>query len=377
LIRPKFFTSTEGFSELPPTSRIPLPGTMCPIEYWNDSDENAERSSPKPISSGRIKKAISSAKSLERAGNGSLEDLQKVLLFTYGRRGSRRRELIQALLRPDESVLPKDDLALKQLIENPTGEQAGKHKPNPKLTAFVESQESNHPAESARPKIKKLKIPKENAWGRAITQRAELNMRKKWWAVTLGRLLPPVSRHEWDRLRDLTSGKIPLEEVPKRRSRKEEPGDDRGEDMKVFRYLQHRLKAEAAGIRGVAFHPERGLVAQTRDRKEIDQPKSKTVVNSSRMLRRLYASIWSITPTMSQNEVTKKWNIQWGSGRSIFLGGSITKPSASDMELFEGIESASTRTNATISSYSATIRPEPSRSKVFGQSNNPRTNIIN
>lgn len=46
-----------------------------------------------------------------------------------------------------------------------------------------------------------------------------------------------------------------------------------------------------------------------------------------------------MTPTMSQDEVTKKWNIQWGAGRSLFLGGSITKPSASDLELFEGIES--------------------------------------
>lgn len=300
---------------------------------------NAKSGSPEPIASGRIKKAISSAKRLERAGNGSLEDLQKVLLFTYGRKGSRRRELIQALLRPDESILPKDDLALKALILHPTGEQAGKHKPNPKLTAFVESQESNHPAESVRPKIKKLKIPKENIWGRAIPRKAELNMRKKWWTMTLDRLLPPLPQHEWDRLRDLALGKIPLDEVPKRRSRKDEPVENREEEMRVFRYLQRRVKAEAAEIEGVAFDPERGLVAQTRGPKEIDQLNGKTLIRSPRVLRRLYASIWSLTPTMSQDEVTKKWNIQWGPGRSLFLGGSITKPSASDLELFEGIES--------------------------------------
>jgi Complex 1 protein (LYR family) len=300
---------------------------------------NSRRGDSKPITSGRIRKAISSAKSLERAGNGSLEDLQKVLLLTYGRTGSRRRELIQALLRPDENIFPKDDLALKMLIENPTGEEAGKHKPNPKLTAFVESQESNHPLESVKPKIKKLKIPKENIWGRAIPQRAELNMRKKWWAITLDRLLPPVPQHEWERLRDLALGKIPLDEVPKRRSRKEERVEGQEEEMRVLRYLQHCLKAKEAEIEEVAFDPERGLVARTRDRKETDQLKDRTLINSTRVLRRLYGSIWSITPTMSQDEVTKKWNIQWGPGRSLFLSGSITKPSASDLELFEGIES--------------------------------------
>jgi len=300
---------------------------------------NAKRGSPEPVVSGRIKNAISSAKSLERAGNGSLEDLQKVLLFAYGRKGSRRRELIQALLRPDENILPKDDLALKALILHPNGEQASKHKPNPKLTAFVESQGSNHPAESVRPKIKKLKIPKENIWGRAIPRKGELNMRKMWWAITLNKLLPPVPKHEWDRLRDLASGKIPLDEVPKRRSRKEEQVENWEEELRVFRYLQHPIKAEAAEIEGVAFDPERGLVAQTRAPKEIDQLNSKTLISSPRVLRRLYAGIWSLTPTMSQDEVTKQWNIQWGPGRSIFLRGSITKPSASDLELFEGIES--------------------------------------
>jgi hypothetical protein len=300
---------------------------------------NAKRFNPKPIVSNRVKKAKYEAISLERAGNGGLEDLKRVLLSAYGRRGRRRRELIQDLLRPDEAVLPKDDTALKQLIYNPNGEEAINHEPSPKVTAFIASQENHHPLGSPRPKIRKLKIPKTNIWGRPIPKKSEVSLRKKWWAATLDRLLPPVPRHEWDRLRDLALGKIPLDEFPKRRSRKEEPVADREEEMRVIRYLQHSLRSEAAKSEGIIFDSNLGLITQVRDCKELDQLSGKPLLNSPRALRRLYASIWTLTPTMSQDEVTKKWNVQWGSGKSPLLAGIVTKPSASDMELFEGIES--------------------------------------
>jgi hypothetical protein len=302
---------------------------------------NIKRSSVEHITLGRVRKARSSANWLERAGNGSLEDLEKVLLVTYGRKGKRRRELIQALLRREEDIHPKDDLALKQFIDNPTGGNAVEHEPSPKLSAFIMSQRKNQSSssENDRPKIPNLTVPKENIWGRAIPKKSQVSMRKKWLATTLDRLLPPVPRYEWDRLRDLSQGNVPLDRIPKRRSRKEEPREDREVEMREFRYLQIRIKNKAAKVDRVTFDPDLGLIAQTRDRNELDQLEGKPLVHSPRTLRRLYASIWSLTPTMSQDEVTKKWNVYWGTGRSKLVAGIIAKPHPSDIVLFEGIES--------------------------------------
>jgi hypothetical protein len=52
----------------------------------------------------------------------------------------------------------------------------------------------------------------------------------------------------------------------------------------------------------------------------------------------LYATIWGMTPTMSQDEITKAWTIKWGGGRSAAHCGQVTAPSARDMELFEGAD---------------------------------------
>jgi hypothetical protein len=55
-------------------------------------------------------------------------------------------------------------------------------------------------------------------------------------------------------------------------------------------------------------------------------------------MRRLYATIWSMTPTMSQDETTKTWLTKWGGARSAAHTGQVTAPSSIDVELFEGAD---------------------------------------
>lgn len=316
-----------------------LPDSYARIYLHNDVvgrfREHRPGSGPAHITLNRVKKARQSASCLERAGHGNLEDLKKVLMHTHGRAGGRRRGLIKDLLRPDESVLPKDDAAVKELIENPKSEEVLVRKPNPKVTFFIESQRRNHPKDSVKSKIRQLEIPKKTIWDRAPTQKLQDSKWRAWWGQTLDKLLPPVPQHEWDHLRDLALGKEPLEEYPKRRSRPVEKKDGR-EDM-AYRYLQLKLKTEAAEINGATFDPERGLEVQTKSREEVlDESRE---ISPTRPRRRLYALIWSLTPTMSQDEATKQWTVTWGSGKSLIGAGTVTQPSASDMELFEGMPS--------------------------------------
>ena len=302
---------------------------------------NAKRESTDKITKNRVSKARQWANRLERAGTGNLEDLEKVLLETHGRTGSRRRGLILTLLQQDESSLPKDDASLKILIEAPTTSAAAlKYKPSPKLQAFIESQERNHPADSPKPKIKKLKIPKESMWGRPTPLKREIGLRKDWWATTLDRLFPPVPQHEWDRLRDLALGKVPSEETPKRRKRSQVVIEEEDVQRSLFEHLQPSLKGRLDDDTS-AGAPLEGL--------EPNETGEEQRHISARQRRRLYAHVWSMTPTMTQDEVTKKWNVQWGSGKAPLLSEIITQPSASDIELFEGIENLTPPPPATVS----------------------------
>lgn len=316
-----------------------LPDSYARINVHNDVvgrfRKHRPRSSPEHITKNRVKRARTTAICLERAGHGDLDDLKKVLMQTHGRAGGRRRELIKDLLRPDESVLPKDDSAVKELIESPKAQEVLNQNPNPKVTAFIESQRRNHPKDSIKSKIRQLEIPKKTIWGHAPTQKLQDSMWRKWWAQTLDKLLPPVPQHEWDRLQDLALGKISLDEFPRRRSRPVEEKDEK-EDM-AYRYLQLKLRSEAAQIEGATFDPQRGLKVQTKTREEVLNENHR--IPPTRARRRLYALIWSLTPTISQDEVTKKWTVTWGSGKSLIAGGTLTQPSTSDMELFEGLPS--------------------------------------
>jgi hypothetical protein len=287
----------------------------------------------------RIHKARQSLRTLERAANGSLEDLQKVFLLAYGRKGKRKRELIQDLLLPDESSLPKDATALGEFMSNaaaPAGNRRSIAPPDSKFSIFVRSQSQNHPSSAVTAKIRETrpKIPEENIWGRRLPVKLRASMEKKWWAETLRKLLPPIPQNEWNRLQDLATGKIPLEKTPPRRAAAApEPLAWRENDVKVLEYIKFPTKFHWTDVEKVIFDPSRGLTV-SQNTEDID---GKTRHLTNRMRRRFYADIWNLTSTMSQDEATKKWKVQWGGEKSQTFAGVISIPSSRDVELFEGL----------------------------------------
>jgi hypothetical protein len=289
----------------------------------------------------RIAKVWQASRQVERAGQGSLAELQKVLYLTYGRAGKRRRELIQQFLKPEEESFPEDQAALEELIQRSAGTEGHSQKTNKKLQSFIKSQKYNHPADTRRSKVRNLnpKIPENNLWGRPVPLKRQANIKRKYWADTLERLLPPVPRHEWDRLRDLATGAIPIENLPLRRSRPlEQPPD-----TQLWKYFtvptsRHNLVMEGMEVEedNIITHWGTATKANTRGMKTL----------TPRFMRRLYASIWGMTPTMTQDEVTNEWTTKWGGARSAALTGQITAPSAKDLEFFEGaVKSNNAKTN--------------------------------
>jgi hypothetical protein len=292
--------------------------------------------SPKHI--GAARKA---SRQLERAGLGSMEDLKKVLLLTYGRTGKRRRELMAKLIRPEESTLPQDQGALEQLIHQPRGAEPPRFSPTSKIMALVKSQQSNQPLEVAKAVIRHLapRIPKENTWGRPVPLKLRASIERRHLASVLDRILPPLPEHEWNRLRDLSTGAIPVENPPLRRSnagRRPVAGDEN--DAKVLKYFTAPVNEHASDFDDVRVDAEQGATCWATPFRDVEIPRSSHHTFTPRYMRRLYASIWNMTPTMSQDPDTKKWVTKWGGMRSPSHMGHFTRAAANDMEFWEGLD---------------------------------------
>ncbi|KAF7908804.1 hypothetical protein BELL_0114g00260 [Botrytis elliptica] len=295
----------------------------------------------------RSKKNATKLHLLERVNlEGSIPDLQHVLLRTYGRAGHRRRELITQLLRPGEDELPQDDTALSRIIDSQISKnldatkdveidkanasskrQRREHK---NVHLFLASQQANNPMESMRGRIKSLKldIPLTNAWGRSFPEKRKVNMQRTWWASLLERVLPPVPEHEWNRLRDLAEGTQPIECPPPRRKaaiprNQNEDAESAGERMDSLYNKPARLNADV--------WDETTMKIELNDSQTSNTPQH----NRTRAMRRLYGMIWSLSSKMVQDENTKEYTITWGGQRSPSAAGEITKPSSKDAEFFE------------------------------------------
>jgi hypothetical protein len=290
----------------------------------------------------RIAKARQQARQLERAGHGSWPDLKKVLFLTYGRMGRRKRELIEDLLQPEENKLPKDDKALEQLIQGQSEEKPLRFASNSKFLKFVKSQQANQPPEAARFKIRTSmpRIPEENLWGRPVPLKLQESIKRRHWASTLDKLLPPLPEHEWNRLRDLATGAIRIEDPPPRRSRSErKPLAGEENDAKVLEYFTKPANILTSDFDEVKVDPAHGATCWTKPIREVEVPNKNAYTGTPRFMRRLYASIWNMSAKMAQDPVTKEWVIKWGGLRSAFHSGHVITPTTpKDMELFEGVD---------------------------------------
>lgn len=261
-----------------------------------------------------------------------MDALKKVLLAVHGREGERKRMLLKHLLQPDEEALPKDASALQDLIDKPVEANEKANIPSQKLYNFIKNQQENQPLEVHKEKIRQVKpkMPKENIWGRPLPAKLKESMQKKWWAVTLEKILPPIPRSEWERLRDLAIGAAPLEARPARRKPMPAEVEELSADQKSKELLQYFQTPARPKVNGLAQLAELHLPVKRNDTKGLDI--------QNRSIRRLYASIWSLSPTMTYDEVGKKWDIVWGGQKSRALEGVIPKPTRAEEELFEGLE---------------------------------------
>jgi len=159
-----------------------------------------------------------------------------------------------------------------------------------------------------------------------LALRRQRNILRKWWAETLDRLLPPVPMNEWERLRDLAIGQLPVEKPIARRSRPLE--DTRSsDDEALLKFLT--MPAHLSAPRGELVLEEKGLLAVA--------GKDQTVIRtfSARSMRRLYHTVWALTPTMEFDQIIKRWKVRWGGEKPPTRRKTLPQLSNADLELFE------------------------------------------
>lgn len=293
----------------------------------------ARKKAEEKVTHRRLKKATQTARCLDRAGRGNKEDLYKILSLAYGRNGKRRRQLVVDLVRPAGSESPETKAAIEGLLENPHGPNALAILPTKKLRAFLKSQLMRPPPEtsSARPKLRKLlpTIPAENIWGQAMPKSRKASIIKRWWADTLDKIYPPVPLHEWNHLKDISTGTIRVADIKPRRAILKSGDKIEQSHEAILRQLKD---SRISG--NLVFDPERGLVLEEEKAEDEDIIPS----NYQRTMRRLYTVIWNVTPMMLEDEGTGEWQTSWGGTRSKFHEGFITQASGEAEELFQGLE---------------------------------------
>jgi len=155
----------------------------------------------------------------------------------------------------------------------------------------------------------------------------------------LEKILPPVPHNEWQRLADLSIGVLPLDDSPPRRAAPGRGFDEQwsSDPKDVLNCLVNRPSDPDVKTDYIKLGPDGALYANMDTRRKTLRRKSKREV-TPRSIRRTYAAIWNMTPTMYQEGEPKKWIVKWGKQKSEYHNGAVSLPSEAEKELFEGLE---------------------------------------
>lgn len=239
---------------------------------------------------------------LQRANDGHPKHLGKILAMAYGRVGKRRHELLEPLLVPDT---PMDQAAVEKMSD-----PASKGLPHPsgQFQALIKAQAKKKQtffSRNGRPTLEP-QIPTTNAWGRHTPIKRIRNLKKRWYAETIDKIMPPLPESEWKRLRGLASGEIQWEGPVRRR--------------------------ESVEVKGLNTGTFRGTM--TGGAKFVSSPHELT----PRYMKRLWAKIFAQCPLMERNEFRKSgWDIRWGDVN--FTRDLALHPEKqASMAMFEGVD---------------------------------------
>jgi Complex 1 protein (LYR family) len=227
---------------------------------------------------------------LRRANEGYIKPLQNVLCWTYGRKGKRRGELMGRMMLEE---IPRDHKAVEAL----SGDHGYSRDwiPPSMVTALLKSQAQNteNLDRTVLGSIKlkpKPAIPEKNTWGRPMPGKRVKNMMRKWYVKQTDQLMPPLPEREFERLQALSEGKIGQDEGPIPRRKR-----------------ATRASLEIGSVVNAKFFLEGPQKSRTFEAYTQGRPHRLT----SRLLQRLWLTIFFHVPQMHWDTYQGKWEVKW------------------------------------------------------------------
>lgn len=231
---------------------------------------------------------------LQRANEGYLQPLQKVLMMSYGRIGHRRHHLLAPLTDRDSQELLKQGI-LKYPQGPPKPQDFGDDWELPLvLKALIRAQINSGVimASKLRPPVKGVEppIPETNSWNLPMPHVRKVNMRRRFNRRALDNVLPPLPEQDLATLEGLLSGAVSWSPKPRRSKIPFSESKESSDDSNIVDFL----------VNG----PQKGHTFGT----YVD---GRPHVITYRLMSRLWRRVSCHVPRMTWREQWSGWEIIW------------------------------------------------------------------
>ncbi|KAK1907429.1 hypothetical protein P3342_005755 [Pyrenophora teres f. teres] len=288
-----------------------------------------------------LRKGLKGLNYMRRANQGEMPCLEKILYFTYGRLGRRKYLLLNDLLKPDPimdvkaarglgagatpplQTLYHSDKRYLQFFDKPVATSKTHYTINisdrySRLRQVLKTQYQKGISINRELKSAVLKTPINNIWERPVPMVRARNNIKRWYAMTMTRLLPPLPTPEWNKLHAMIVGDQRISLV-KRRVRAPTQESTTEEE----RFTSTVEAAMALDKPSRADKPA-----------GVQRPHSIT----PKYMRRIYARLLRLCCKVEYDSEHKQWKPIWGEHRNTIKPKIYQLPT--DQALFAGVNTA-------------------------------------
>ncbi|KPI40676.1 uncharacterized protein AB675_10852 [Cyphellophora attinorum] len=235
---------------------------------------------------------------LTKANNGSVEKFRQTLDLVYGRKGPRRYELMEDILRPP---IAKQELGDDGATPVPLPDAFN---PSPAFTALAKSQ-SQHERFVLRhaPPLRHkgpAAMPEVTIWGRPIPANQVARHTSKWYAREASILLPPLPSEDWHYVRAVATGEMALRWPVRRKCALHQTLDDNSDEAATSAG-GNITDDQSKRPRKIDFlAPLNRTYISDSTRRGADRTPHIATARSKRWIRRQYAYLLRHTPLASQ-----------------------------------------------------------------------------
>lgn len=312
-------------SYLPPALRGVTASTVQDRFHRNQHNEGRSATA-------HLRRARNALRTIRAANHGSRSAMANLVDQSFGRAGSRRRELMAAFVKSDG---PQDSAALGTTLSTQSNTSNSKQNQTllqkwdlRKLTDILASQKKQqaHTRATAgwtgaaiRTLDHDTDTPKLTPWQQQPAEKLVQTKRRKWWKRHADKIMPPLGKGEWELLQRLSTNAQESDaewRIPLRRPSAVQLSSEHTDTMQWQNYAVQNGATVERDKRGDAERRS-GQVETSPYGTFLRQDKL-----PARWFRRAYERTWNRTPYMEQHPNTMRYTFKWGNRESGVLSAS-------------------------------------------------------